>query len=368
MNSSFKQFNPLRRLNTSLTRSEAFQPKKQHDFLDSDPPYQRFEACTTSFERNFLSLQRTLDRIASHFHIAYSKDDGARTGQYMVVKDAILLSVDLQTFFVTMKILLDDIAFFTPFYYKRAISRRKDKDMRDSERPWGFREMKGYFLKEKSCPDQQFADLLGKHSLWMDEVCDIRRLLLHRFHSLVIDHDFWTRSYFAFVYEFNRRKGFIPDVFLYVAKVYFKLVRFLRDYEVIFKNRCAEQFSSFEYFSEGCSYVRKLNEVHLFFASLGRILDNRILIRVHRNRRRTIARKLEEIMREENLVCNECCSFGFQIRPTVEESVLISAQCACGKALPIPLIVEKKFFPYFMDKNRRENSWGLIPYTLDKPN
>lgn len=368
MNSSFKQFGPLLRLNTSLIHSEAFQPKKQVDFLRSDPPYKRFEACTTSFERNLLSLQRTLDRIASHFHITYSRDDPARSGEYIVVRDPVLLRLDLQTFFVTMKVLLDDIAFFTPFYYKNAISWGKDKDVRDSKWPWGFIQMKRHFLEDKSRADQQFTDLLRKHSPWTDEVCKMRRLLLHRFHNLVIDHDFWTRSYFACVCEFYRRKDFIPDVFLYVAKVYFKLVRFLKDYEVLFKKSCAEQFSSFDYFSEGSPYAGKLNEVHLFFASLGRILENRILIRVHHNRRGTIANKLERIMREGNLVCNECRSYRFQVRPTVEEFVLISAQCDCGKALPIPLIVEKKFFPYFMNQNRRENLWGLIPYTLDKSN
>lgn len=367
MNSAFKRFAPLNKLNMGLTRSEVFKSKKGSLFLDSSPRYQRFAACMESFGRNFLSLKYILDRIASHFHITYSKEDRERAGEYRMVKNTVLLCVDLDVFFITMKILLDDIAFFTPFYYKEPVIFKKE-DVRDSEFPWSFRSMKKYFLEEKKAFGQEFTDLLREHSPWMDDICDIRKFLVHRFHDLDINHDFWTRTCFAFLYEFNTRKDFIPDILSYVAKTYFKFVRFLKDYEALFKNKCEKQFPSFEYFYEGSTYAKALDKVHLFFASLGRILDNRILIRVHPNRRDIVTSKLEEIMREEKCICNKCGSYKFQIRPTVEEFILISVQCTCGNLLPIPFIVEKKFFPYFMDQNRRENFWGLIPYTLNKSN
>jgi len=267
-------------------------------------------------------------------------------------------------FFVMMKILLDDIAFFTPFYYKEPIVTSKDEDVRGSKYPWSFRDMQSYFLKKKPDFDKEFANILFKNQPWTDEICDIRKFLVHRFHDLVIDHDFWTRSYFAFLYEFNTRKDFIPDVLPYVAKVYFKFVRFVKNYEDSFRKRCEREFQSYEYFAAGSSYAGTLDKTHLFFASLGRILNNRILIRVHPNRRDAVADRLEEIMGEEKITCSDCHSYKVRMRPTVEEFVLISVECGCGKTLALPFIAEKKFFPYFMDRNRRENFWGLIPYTL----
>lgn len=366
MNSSFKQFAPLNRLNAGLVRSKVFKSEKEGPFLSSTPRYQRFLACMESFGRNLLGLEYILDRISSHFHITYSREDRRRAGEYRPVKNIVLLRVDLIMFFMTTKILLDNVAFFTPFYYREPIMNGKGKDVRDLERPWDFRSMKSHFTRNNRVLDQRFCDLLRNHSPWTDEICDIRKFLVHRFHDLLIDHDFWTRTYFAFLYEFNRRKDFIPDVLSYVAKVYFKFVRFLRDYEALFKYNCENQFASFEYFFQGGSYAKGLDEKHLFFVSLGRILNNKILIRIHPNRRDIITSKLEEIMREEKCTCNICGSYNFQIRPTVEQYILISVQCGCGKRLPIPFLVEKKFFPYFMVKNRRENLWGLIPYTLNK--
>lgn len=349
-----------------LLRSEVFEFEKNHFPLDYSPRYKKFVACTESFRRHLLSLKYILDRVASHFSVTYNKQDRHNIDKNRIVRNTVLLSIDLDAFFITMKILLDHIALFTPFYYKGPLMKNK-KDVRDLEYPWSFRAMKNYFLVEHKDFDTEFADLLFNHSPWMDDVCDTRDFLVHRFHNLSINHDYWTQTYFAFLYEsLIKKKDFIPDILSYIAKIYFEFTKFLKDYEVLFKNKCEIQFLSFKYFYEGSTYANGLDRTHLFFAALGRILKNRILIRIHPNRRDLILTKLEEIMKEEKCVCAKCNSYKFQIRPTVEEFILISAQCVCGKPLPIPFIVEKKFFPYFMDQNQRDVFWGLIPYILNK--
>lgn len=361
---NFKQFSPLSKLNMSLIRSEVFEDTRKDPFRDN-PRYRRFAACMESFDRNLLTLDYVLDRIAGHLNITYHKNDRQQSGEYKIVKNTILLGIDLAMFFITTKILLDDIAFFTPFYYKDPIM-IGGKDIRDSEWPWDFRSMKSYFIQKNPDLDKEFAKLLSASSGWTDYICDIRKFLVHRFHDLVIGQDYWTNTCFAFLYEFNKKKDFIPDILSYIAKTYFKLTKFLTGCEMFFKNKCEAQFPSFSYFHEGSTFANALNKRHLFFAAFGRILTNKILIKIHPNRRNTIPGILEDIMRQEQCSCDKCNSFDIQIKPTLNEFILISAKCTCGNILTIPLIVEKKFFPYFMDKNRREHFWGLLPYTLDK--
>lgn len=362
----FKQFAPLNKLNMGLLRSEVFESEINRFPLEYGLRYRKFVSCTESFRRYLLSLRYILDRIASHFSITYNKKDRQGIEKNRVIRNTVLLSVDLDAFFITMKILLDHVAFFTPFYYKQPLIKNK-KDVRDLEFPWSFRSMKNYFFDEHRDFDLEFTELLLKNFPWMDDICDTRDFLVHRFHDFLIGQDYWTQTCFAFLYELlNKKKDFIPDILSYIAKIYFEFTKFLKDYEVLFKNKCEMQFPSFRYFYEGSTYANGLDRTHLFFASLGRILKNRILIRIHPNRRDIVSNKLEEIMKEEKCICTKCKDYKFQIRPTVEEFILISAQCVCGNSLSIPLIVEKKFFPHFMDQNQRDNFWGLIPYTLDK--
>ena len=362
----FKQFAPLNKLNMGLLSSEVFESEKNRFPLERSPRYKKFVACTESFRRYLLSLNYILDRVASHFSVTYNKKDRQNIDKNRVVRNTVLLSVDLDAFFITMKILLDHIAFFTPFYYKEPLKKDK-KDARDLKFPWSFRSMKKHFLNNHEDFDPEFNELLLRHLPWMDDICDTRDFLVHRFHDFSIGQDYWTQTCFAFLYElFNEKKDFIPDILSYIAKIYFEFTKFLKDYEVLFKNKCEMQFSSFRYFYEGNTYANRLDRTHLFFAALGRVLKNKILIRIHPNRRNIISNKLEEIMKSEKCICIKCKSYKFQIKSTVEEYILISAQCACGNPLSIPFIVEKKFFPYFMDQNQRNVFWGLIPYTLDK--
>lgn len=358
MNFSFKQFAPLNKLNMSLLHSEVFKSEANRRPLEYSPRYKNFIASTESFRRHLVSLHYILNRIATHFSITYNKKDRQGIEKNRVMQNTVLLGVDLDSFFITMKILLDHVAFFTPFYYKEPLIKSKI-DVRDLLFPWSFRTMKKYFLNEHKDFDAEFNNLLLEHSHWMDDICNMRDFLVHRFHELSINQDYWTQTCFAFLYEsFNKRKDFIPDVLSYVARVYFEFTEFLKDYEALFKNKCEIQFTSFEYFYEGNTYANSLDRTHLFFATLGRILKNRILIRIHPNRRNAVSTKLEEIMKEEKCVCVKCNSYKFQIRPTVEDFILISVQCACGNPLTVPFIVEKKFFPYFMDSNQSDIFWG----------
>jgi len=97
-------------------------------------------------------------------------------------------------------------------------------------------------------------------------------------------------------------------------------------------------------------------------------LDNKILIRIHPNLRGKIHQLLEGFLQEENITCEKCNGYEVNISPTVENFVLISVKCKCGNTLSLPTIVEKKFYPHFMDKDSRNLRlrWGLIPYTLSK--
>jgi len=369
MTRSFKQYNPLYKLNMGLIRSEVFAEERSFG-KERSFRYKRFSACMESFSRNYMRLERLLDRLAKDHNITYTKEDRTNVSKYQQVKDSMLLGNDLVMFFIVMKILLDDVAFFTPFYYRNPIPygrKKKISDLRDSEWAWNFKQMRGCFFGKNS-PDEEFASLLKGERDWIDEVCHIRNLLIHVFHDLSIDHDYWTSAYYAFLYEFNQRKDFMPNVLTYVAKIYYRFGRFLNNYEQFFKKRCEKQFPSFEYFYEGHTTAGGLNKTHLFFGGLGRILYNKILIRIHPNIRGKIQPMLENFLREENIACDICKAYDIETKPTVENFVLVSVKCKCGNSLPIPMIVEKKFYPNFMDKGRRNLRlrWGLIPYTLDK--
>lgn len=281
------------------------------------------------------------------------------------MKNTFALENDLLLFFTVLKIFLDDIAFLLPFYFKEPIRvGAKKPDMRDMERPKDFRSLKKFFYDNEDI-DNEFVDILKANEEWTDELCDIRKFLMHRFHDLSINNDWWTQSYYGLLYEFNDIKRFIPDILAYVAKIYYRFVRFTKGIEKHFKNRCQEQFPDFEYFGSGRPFANSLDKTHLFFAGLGKLLENKIIIRVQGEKfRRQIPKILEHFMREEKVVCNSCDKFKFQIKPTVEHYVVISSHCNCGGPLPIPLSVERKFYPHFMDQNTGKIAERLIPYEL----
>ena len=360
---SFRHYNPLYRLNTGLLRSDTF---PQKGFFDSNPNprYLRFCACMKSFDRNYIRLHRLLDSIARCLNITYTKDDRTNISKYLSATDSMFIGNEIVMFFFIIKILLDDVAFFTPFYYSEPFAYGKVKDIRDSERPWSFYGMYRYFVTHGTT-DREFTDMLQGNTIWTDEVCNTRNFLTHNFHDLYIHHDSWTAAYYAFLYEFNKKRNFIPNVLSYIAKTYYKLVSFLKSYEAFFKKRCEIHFPSFKYFHEGHTTSGRLDKTYLFFGGLGRMIDNRILIRIHPNIRGKIPCLLEKFLQEENISCAKCKKYNIEINPTVGNYILISAKCNCDNRLPVPTIVEKKFYPHFMDQNRRDELWGLIPYTLN---
>ena len=134
------------------------------------------------------------------------------------------------------------------------------------------------------------------------------------------------------------------------------------DFERHFKNRCHEQFPIFKYSMSGQAYANGLDKTHLFFAGLGRLLKNNILIRIHPGRRNQVPKILEYYMREEKVVCDTCDTYKIQIQPTIEHHVIISSHCDCAKSLPISLKVEKNFYPHFMDQNQRHIIDRLISF------
>lgn len=361
MSKSFKQFNPFYKLNSGLFDTEIFGEKRI--FLrNEESRYTKFAACIQSFERNLIRLHHILNRIAEHLNITYGINDRKKAGRYKV-QNTIALGLDVNMFIITVKVLLDNIAFFTPFYYKEPTIWGK-KDARDRKYPWSFSQMKTHFIGNILSRDEDFLKILEKNSDWSDSVCGLRNSVLHKFHDLVINYDYWTDTYYAFLYNFNTKIDFIPDVLSYVARIYYKFVKFSKEYEHFFKTRCEKQFSSYEYFHKGYAVARALNKGHLFFGGLGRLIENKVLIKIHPNRRDKISTLLSKFLQEENIACGICHSYDFNVKPTVNEFVLISIKCSCGKPLSIPIIIEKKFFPHFMDPNDRPTFWGLIPYTL----
>jgi len=157
MAGSFKQYNPLYKLNMGLIRSEVF-PQKKAFRCEPSFRYKKFCACMHTFERNyFMRLRCLLRRLAENFNITYMKKDRIEILKYQVVKDSMFSGNDLVMFFIVVKILLDDMAFFVPFYCKEPILYGKKKvDIRDSEHPWSFKGMENHFLKSKSL-DQEFS-------------------------------------------------------------------------------------------------------------------------------------------------------------------------------------------------------------------
>jgi len=259
---------------------------------------------------------------------------------------------------------IDDMAFYVPFYFQDAIKYDKGTpDLRDKKHYPAFRAVRDFFYKEHVL-DEGFVGILKSNEEWINEISETRNFLIHNFHDLSLNSDCWTDSYYVFFYEFHNIKSFIPNALTYVAKMYFNFVKFTKDYEEHFKRRCQGQFPEFEYFEGGHATSSGLGKTHLFYAGLGKLLEDKILIRIHSGRRKNIPKVLEYFMREEGIVCESCDLHNFKIQPTVEHYVKISAFCGCGNPLPIPSSIEKKFFPYFMDQNRKHVIDRLIPYDL----
>ena len=367
---NFKYFSPLQRLNAGLLQTKVFKGKTKID-LFGGRRYQRFNACSESFRHNLLGLNYNLRRIGEHYQLTYKKEDKLSVSKYKSVQNTILLSTDFESFFLKMKQLLDCVAYFIPFYYKKPLKHRVhglEEDVRDLSDPWAFRTMKKHFIGGKT-KDKSFKEILIYNNDWIEDVLWKRDILYHKFHRLSVFQDYWTKSCYAYLYEFNKKRDFIPDVLSYVSIVYFKLIKFLEATETHFKNTCERGIRGYQYFHRGSSYANKMDRVHYFFASLGRYLDGKILIRIHPGIRNGIEERLDQALIDSDNRCQKCkrplSKSRPKVKPTVEYFVLISAHCGCGNKIYLGNSVSKRFFPYFFDRN--DNYSDLVPvYKLEE--
>ncbi len=361
---NFKHFTPLIRLNAGIIGSEIF--NKEDMFPNQSLKYRNFDSCQESFRKNYDLLYKTLYSISENLDIEYDSKKRVKEYKLVHINRSFELSSNLLMFYVILKILLDDIAFMIPFYFKEIISYNRCEDMRNSVRPWSYKSMENHFTTKNI--DTDFCLLLQENSSWTKEVCDIRNFLLHGFHGISVHYDMWTFSSFTLFYESYMLKEFIPNIATYVARIYFKFVKFIKNLESYFKQRSEREIQSFEYFYEGYITANGINKIHLFYCGLGKLLENKILIKMHPNRRKKIKQIMLPILDRENIECKNCNSKEYKIntKETSENYVLISVTCKCNKPIVIPLIVEKKFYPYFMERSKIDHNYGLLQYTLDK--
>ncbi len=356
---NFKYFSPLQRLNAGLFRAKVFEGETKIN-LFGGRRYHRFNACQDSFRDHLLGLNYSLRRIGEHYQLTYKKED--RLGAAKNIQNTVLLEFDLETFFLKMKAVLDCVAFFVPFYYREPLFYGK-KDARDLDDPWSFRSMRKNFIAGKT-GDESFKKILVDNYDWIEGILNTRDILYHRFHRLSVSHDYWTNSCYAYLYEFNNVRNFIPDILQYVSITYFKLVTFLKAMEAHFKDKCEREISGYEYFHKGSSFANKIDKAHYFFTSLGRFIEGKILIRIHPGMRSEIEIRLNQVLADLNIKCPNCNKIIFKVKPTVENFVLITAHCNCGNTISLGGSVSKRFFPHFFDRN--QHYWDLVPvYKLE---
>lgn len=353
---NFKYFSPLQKLNEGLFQARVFEGDTKIDLLGGRR-YYRFVACQESFRDNLLDLNYSLRRIGEHYQLTYKKDDRLSAAKYKIIPNTILLSVDLETFFLKIKALLDCIAFFVPFYFSVPLLHQK-QDVKDLRNPWAFRTMKKHFIDGKTI-DRPFKIILSDNNDWIEDILWKRDVLYHKFHRLSVSQDYWTNSCYAYLYEFNKIRDFIPDILSYVSVAYFNLVKFLEALEAHFKNKCEKEIADYKYFHEGSSFGNKMDKVHYFFVSFGRLLEGKILMRIHPGMRKEIEARLIPILINLNFRCSKCKKYVVKVKPTVENFVLISTRCACGNIIPLGGSVSKRFFPFFF--NRNQQYWSLVP-------
>ncbi len=362
---NFKYFSPLQRLNKGLFQTNISEGETKINPFGGRR-YHRFAACNESFTDNLLGLNCNLRRIGEHYQLTYKKEDRLNAAKFKPIQNTILLSIDLEAFFLKMKELLDCIAFFVPFYYGNSFQRKEDglqKDVRDFNRPWSFRTMINFINGKTS--DRVFKEILTNNDDWIEDVLCKRDILCHKFHRLSVSQDYWTNSCYAYLYEFNKRRDFIPDVLSYVSVIYFKSVKFLEAIEIHFRDTCEREIAGYQYFNEGSSFANKMDKVHYFFASFGRFLDGKILIRIHPEMRNEIEKWLNQALTDLNIRCSKCKKSIIKVKPTVENFVLITAHCNCGNTIYLRSSVSKRFFPHFFDRN--QNYWDLVPvYKLEE--
>ncbi len=134
---NFKLFSPLQRLNAGLYKAKVFEGEPKIALIGGRR-YLRFAACQESFRGNLLALQYYLRRIGEHYQLTYKKEDRLSAGKNKIIQNTVLLGIDLESFFLKMKELLDCIAFFVPFYYSRPLDHQvggTQKDARDLRDP-----------------------------------------------------------------------------------------------------------------------------------------------------------------------------------------------------------------------------------------
>ncbi len=224
--------------------------------------------------------------------------------------------------------------------------------------------MRKHFIAGKTS-DKTFKKILIQNDDWIEDVLWKRDILCHKFHRISVSHDYWTNSCYAFLYEFNKTRDFIPDILSYVSVTYFKLVEFLQDIEAYFKNKCEKGFIGYEYFYRGSSFANGMDKAHYFFVSYGKLLNGKILIRIHQNMRGEIDPQLTKALGDLEIKCSKCKKITFKTKPTIENFVLITAHCNCGNQIYLGNSVSKRFFPHFFDRN--QNYWDLVPdYKLEE--
>lgn len=363
---NFKYFSPFQRLNAGLYQASVFEGETKINHFGGRR-YHRFNACQESFSDNLLDLNYSIRRIGEHYQLTYKKEDRLGAAKNKIIQNTVLLSLDLETFFLKVKALLDCVAFFVPFYFKMPIEHKiggQKQDARDLRDPWSFRTMKNHFIGEKT-KDKLLKEILVNNDNWIKDILWKRDILYHKFHRLSVSHDYWTNSYYVYLYEFNKARDFIPDILSYVSTTYFNLVKFLEALEVHFKNKCEKEIADYKYFHQGSSFANKIDKVHYFFVSFGRFIDGKILIRVNPGMRNEIETRINQVLVDLNIKCLKCKKIIIKIKPTIENFVLIAAQCQCGDAINLGGSVSKRFYPHFFDRNQRY--WDLVPvYKLEE--
>ncbi|GEM_PF-3575681 len=357
---NFKYFSPIQRLNAGLIKCESI-IEDQKINLFGGKRYHRFVACGEAFRDNLLGLNWILCRIGEHFKLTYTKSDRIGSSTYRSIENTVLLSLDLEAFVLKMKEILDSFAFFVPFYYKNSPKHWEKimlKDARDLNSPWAFRSMREHFINGKT-KDETFRSILKQNYDWTEDILWKRDILYHKFHRSLICCDYNTHGCYAFIYEFNKKRDFIPNVLLYVSNIYFKLARFLKHAEAHFKETCEKEFSNYQYFHDGSSYSNRMDKTHYFFLALGRMVEGKILIRIHPNLRGDIDKLLNEILSTLKFKCKKCKKYKFVSKPTTEHFVLISSFCHCGNRILLNDDVSKRFVPHFLDRN--SDLWDLVP-------
>ncbi len=232
----------------SLSTPEEF--LKSGGRIDPKTPYGQSHKATVALERRIKNLHLIMHRIRLDCGIKILAGD---TGQI----NFLYLPIDFETYFVWLRVIMDQIAYLTPLFYETGKEIPRDS----------FTVQLKWFTKTNPKFDKKYAEYLEKNMSWFSKMKEVRDDSIHR--------HYWAYAEVETVgkVKIKRMRGNRPleeveSLAKTIGEYYIHLSDFSKFYEEHFKEKLLEKNKNLEYRTQSTQMVNE------YFASLNYFIQN----------------------------------------------------------------------------------------------